>query len=104
MLPSNPPTFEENIPECVSQNLDDPSVCGGAPEDVLANHEREQRVLEMAEGLGVHAVDVRSWFCTESFCPPIVGNMLTYRDNHHFNQTYSEYLAPVLATELPDLG
>ena len=103
VLPSNPPTFKVDIPDCVSDHLDDPSICGGAPEDLLANHDRELQVLDMAEAIGVHTVDVRPWFCTEDFCPPIVGNMLTYRDKHHFNQTYSEYLAPVLAGELPDL-
>ncbi|WP_100446685.1 acyltransferase family protein [Glycomyces xiaoerkulensis] len=103
VLPSNPPKFESSVPDCVSANLDDPSVCGGAASELIVNRGREQRVLEMAESLGVHTIDTEDWFCADDFCPVIVGSMLAFRDSHHFNTTYSEYLAPVLAAELPEI-
>ncbi|GAB3222160.1 SGNH hydrolase domain-containing protein [Glycomyces halotolerans] len=103
VLPSNPPEFGEDPPECVSTHVQDPSVCGGPPDSVIRNADRERRVLEQAEELGVHTIDVADWFCADGFCPVIVGNMLAFRDSHHINATYSEFLAPVLASRLPEV-
>ncbi|MCH7231436.1 acyltransferase [Glycomyces sp. L485] len=103
VLPSNPPKFTQSVPDCVSANLADLTVCGGPTDLVVRHREREQQVLEEAERLGVHTIDVTDWFCADGFCPVVVGNMITHRDSHHFNVTYGEFLAPVLDAELPDI-
>lgn len=45
---------------------------------------------------GVPVLWTRSWFCTDSQCPVIVGNMLVYRDENHMTVTYARYIAPLL--------
>lgn len=102
-LLSNPPKFEESVPDCVSANLDDVSACGGPADELIRHRDREREALAIAEELGVRAVDTTGWFCADGTCPAVVGNMIAYRDSHHFSVTYAEFLAPVLATELPDL-
>ncbi|GAB3644762.1 acyltransferase family protein [Glycomyces tarimensis] len=103
VLPSNPPKFGESVPDCVSAKLDDLTACGGPADELIRHREREQRVLAEAERLGVHTIDVTDWFCADGHCPVIVGNMIAYRDSHHFNETYGVFLAPVLATRLPQI-
>jgi len=41
--------------------------------------------------------DVTSWLCTATTCPPIVGNLLVYRDDNHITTKYSLWLAAPIA-------
>jgi hypothetical protein len=42
-------------------------------------------------------VDTNLWVCSGDRCPPIVGNMLVYKDNGgHLSNTFSQWLAPVV--------
>jgi hypothetical protein len=45
---------------------------------------------------GVPVLRTRQWFCTESQCPVIVGNLLVYRDDNHMTVAWSRFLAPLL--------
>jgi len=45
---------------------------------------------------GEHVVWVRNWFCTDTVCPTIVGNLLVYRDDNHITGSYAIFVAPLL--------
>ena len=49
----------------------------------------------VAESTGAKFVDLTSYFCS-SFCPPIIGNTLVYRDGSHITSTYASSLSSVL--------
>ena len=100
VLPSNPPNFPEPVPDCVAAHLSDPSICGGAADALILNRDRERQVLQLATGMGVHVIDAEDWFCADGFCPAVIGNVLAFRDGHHFTSAYAEFIAPVLGTEL----
>lgn len=41
-------------------------------------------------------VDPLDWFCTRDLCPPVIGNVLVYRDRDHVTTTYARTLGPLL--------
>ena len=40
--------------------------------------------------------DMSEYFCDDDVCPPVIGNVLVYRDLHHLTTLYSETMAPAL--------
>jgi hypothetical protein len=44
-----------------------------------------------------------SEICPGTSCPPVIGNVLVYRDNHHLTAEYSSSLAPFLTKALTGL-
>ncbi|MFW8745782.1 SGNH hydrolase domain-containing protein, partial [Mesorhizobium japonicum] len=48
---------------------------------------------------GTPLIDLIGYFCSD-VCPPIIGNMLVYRDSHHMTATFSAALAGPLADRL----
>ncbi|HEY1095205.1 MAG TPA: acyltransferase family protein [Glycomyces sp.] len=49
---------------------------------------------------GVHKVDLTDYICGPTACPPVVGNLLVYRDDAHMTNTYAATLGPYLEAEL----
>jgi peptidoglycan/LPS O-acetylase OafA/YrhL len=49
---------------------------------------------------GVHKVDLTGYICGPRACPPVVGNVLVYRDDAHLTNTYAATLGPYLEAEL----
>lgn len=43
---------------------------------------------------GVGVVDLRRFICPQGRCPGVIGNVVVWRDNHHFTATFSRSLAP----------
>lgn len=49
---------------------------------------------------GGRYVRTLQWLCSDDRCPPVVGNVITYRDRHHITATYARLLARPLAHEI----
>ena len=85
------PAFD--VPSCLSEHLDDVSACWtlrGAGVD-LPGMRREERVVTTAGGSYVNTL---FWFCnTDAVCPPIIDDMLIYRDDNHLTATFAASLA-----------
>jgi hypothetical protein len=45
-------------------------------------------------------MDVNDLICEPRTCPPIIGNVVVYRDTHHLTQTYISTLAPYFVQRL----
>ena len=54
------------------------------------------QMLRDFDGAGEHVVWTHQWLCTEAGCPPVVGNILVYRDDNHMTGTYASFIAPLL--------
>jgi peptidoglycan/LPS O-acetylase OafA/YrhL len=48
----------------------------------------------------VPVIDMNSLICTDSRCPPVVGNVLVYADYHHLTLQYTLTLTPYLRSKL----
>jgi hypothetical protein len=57
--------------------------------------------MKTAAAAGAQVIDPTSWACPGTVCPVVVGNLLVYRDNSHLSTAYVDWLAPLLAAQLP---
>jgi hypothetical protein len=48
----------------------------------------------------VQFIDMTPYFCDGRKCPPVIGNVIVYRDDSHITAAYSRTLAPMLARKL----
>ncbi|QBQ60958.1 acyltransferase family protein [Saccharomonospora xinjiangensis] len=87
----------------------DPSACvqtQGLDAEQCARPRRElyDEVAPYAAMPGVPAntsfVDLSDYFCTETTCPPVIGNVLVYMDDNHVTSTYMQTLSPIMKREL----
>ncbi|MCC9146483.1 MULTISPECIES: acyltransferase family protein [unclassified Arthrobacter] len=73
------PYPETSVPDCVLQESDMSECSVPHP----AHTGDPDPLLEAAERLeGSTIVDLTPYFCGERECPPVIGNVLAYRDNH----------------------
>ena len=49
----------------------------------------------------VISVDFTNSFCNLKNCPPVIGNIVVYRDNSHITTTWAKHLEPVLDAKIP---
>ncbi|CAM3191899.1 acyltransferase family protein [Saccharomonospora xinjiangensis] len=45
-------------------------------------------------------VDLSDYFCTETTCPPVIGNVLVYMDDNHVSNTYMNTLSPFMQEKM----
>lgn len=97
------PYPKQDIPSCLAENVRKVQDCTLSPEEAYSDPERRRRSEAAAVDAGSQIIDPRSWFCSETECSVIVGNVPLYSDNSHMTATYSRTLATVLGDELPSL-
>lgn len=88
-----------NVPDCLSAHLSDAVACT-EPISTEINEvgmAAERSVVTAASGA---YVDVQPWFCTESRCAVILGNIEMWRDDNHISPEYSSFLGPAVSAEL----
>lgn len=47
-------------------------------------------------------IDIRDYICPGALCPPVIGDVLVYRQGSHITNTYALTLAPLLTRRLQD--
>ena len=86
------------VPECLEMKDFDLAACSQPTARMLKSPSPVDHVR--GDARHVHFVDLSEYFCDNSHCPPIIGNVLVYRDDSHITSTYSRSLAPMLLEEL----
>lgn len=99
ILVKDTPFIGDNIPTCLSANLSAVSKCAVTPSSGLRDDIQVVRD-DLSVKNDVPVLNTRGWFCTANICPPIVGNLLVYRDDNHMSTDYSKFLAPLLSDAL----
>ncbi len=89
------PTPQENVPNCLSDHLDDAMACAPTRSSVVnqAGIDAEAAATEAAGG---EYADLTDPFCTADRCPVIVGNTLVDFDAVHLTSEFARELAPVM--------
>ncbi|WP_269082787.1 acyltransferase family protein [Allosalinactinospora lopnorensis] len=93
------PRSQPRIPECVERHTDDLDECTNSEDEALAQEDPQELAAE-ARDTGADVLDLTDRFCADGDCPPVVGNVLVYRDSHHLTEAYSRLLAPDLEARL----
>ena len=102
VLADTPQTFTE-VYACVAEHPDELTECtydrasgieaSGAPTQEAA-----------AATAGVPFINLVDFICPSAECPPVIGNVLIYRQGSHITKTYIETLAPRLDEALAKAG
>ncbi|MEU6858138.1 acyltransferase family protein [Glycomyces sp. NPDC046736] len=94
------PSPRFDVPTCVDvHGADDPECSVDRGE-----YFEEGTFADLAVPEGVAKIDLTDYICTAVTCPPVVGNVLVYRDDAHLTNTYAATLAPYLEAELEAAG
>jgi peptidoglycan/LPS O-acetylase OafA/YrhL len=86
-----------DMPSCVAQHLDSLTACTFPVSKAYSFPSRHRALAAGAHAAGFAVVEPKSWICTASTCPAVVGNLLVYRDDTHLTDTFSGWLAPMVA-------
>ncbi|GIM95877.1 acyltransferase family protein [Paractinoplanes toevensis] len=89
------------VPECLAEpaNAGHAGKCTRSLRSALRGPEQRKVFLAYAGRPRTTVINPITWFCTD-VCPPVVGNLLVYRDSNHMTTTYSAALAPLLGAKL----
>jgi hypothetical protein len=87
------------VPECLAQQGD----CTRSLRESLRGPAQRRVFLAYASTPRATVINPIRWFCDDA-CPPVIGNILVYRDSNHMTTTYASALAPLLEAELPVLS
>lgn len=87
---------------CLSAHLSSTVDCTVSADRALDAPSRAAEVRAVAR-TGATVVDLTPYLCSSSACPPILGDVLVYRDAHHITATFSRALSGVLATQMRPL-
>jgi peptidoglycan/LPS O-acetylase OafA/YrhL len=88
-----------DVPTCLARNPGSPAKCGEpAKQAIIPDPPTVVAAREMHGKVPV--VDMNDLICGPTWCAPIVGNVLVYRDSHHVTSTYTGTLAPFLEQRL----
>ncbi|MCR8851124.1 acyltransferase [Rossellomorea sp. SC111] len=94
------PAMEGDPPQCVEERgIEDCSV----PRDQVLSDAVPWNHTDGIPG-NVTFADLSEYFCQDGSCPPVVGNVLVYRDYHHISTLYSRTLAGAVEKELRKAG
>ncbi|MGB3827681.1 MAG: acyltransferase family protein [Ornithinimicrobium sp.] len=95
-LSDNPHPGSE-VYTCVAEHRQDFSACDFPAQEASGTPALRQ-AAQQTEGAAF--IDVTQWLCIEDRCPPVIGNVLLYRQGSHLTAAYAETLAPVLRAEI----
>jgi peptidoglycan/LPS O-acetylase OafA/YrhL len=97
---TNVPMLTQPAPDCVSAHLSDVEACTPARTAAIRFPQVTAQEVRLAAQNQIHTVDSTPWFCTQTKCPVIVGNIMLYSDAQHMVPQWSEFLAPLLAAKV----
>ena len=97
------PEMGTNVPDCISAPGGTIAGCSADAATALADSPPAVAATRALHGK-VPLVDLTRFLCREGTCPPVIGNVLVYRDAHHLTRTFSVSLAPYLEEDLMAAG
>lgn len=88
------PRRTTHVPTCLSTNNAAIQQCADTRQH--ADAQPRATIAAAVRQSQAHWIPTTEWFCTDSTCPPIIGNTLVMRDNNHITPEMAELLAPLL--------
>jgi peptidoglycan/LPS O-acetylase OafA/YrhL len=92
------PRFSFSPPQCATTHGRTAPQCSPQRADMLAPEAPYSLIEDLPSN--VSFLDFSDYFCTEDFCPPVLGNVHIYVDNNHVSGTYMGTMAPIVEAEL----
>ena len=99
-----PSPGDRRIPDCLAENPDHALVCSRPAADAVTKNEIFAQAADRLKARGVRYLPMRDFFCDSRTCYPVVGGLITYRDNSHISTEYSTAMAPYIGKFLDRTG
>lgn len=99
VIGDTPKSNGENIPLCLSSHQGDISACGNSRTKAVL----DERLAVLASTAPLHHatyIDTSNWFCTDSFCPAVIGSNVVFSDDSHLTDSLVRYRAPQVAAAI----
>src|SRR5690606_16700990 len=91
----------DSVYECVAEHRDDWGGCSFTRNDGSGTPAIREAAAQMSS---VDLIDLNPWVCPSDQCPPVIGEVLVYRQGSHITDTYARSLQEHLWRELVDIG
>lgn len=92
------PLPQFHVYECVADNPTSLNTCSFGYEPGIAASGAETQLMAAERVPGVSVIDLNEWLCPQrEACPPVIGDVLLYRQGSHLTRTYVETLTPYVA-------
>lgn len=91
------PRMKEDAPSCL-ETAADPSECGVPRDEGVSPNIPWEENDDIPSN--VIFADLTDYFCDETTCPAVIGNVIVYRDDNHITAEYAKTLAPALKEPL----
>lgn len=91
-LLDNPPpasTPEGDIYRCVAAHIDDLDACAFARDDAIARSGSVALLAAAQRTEAVDVIDLTDVLCNDTYCPPVINDVLVYRQGSHITNTYA---------------
>ena len=92
------PRFPDSRPDCLATPGRSVDECTLLRDEAYAMV--DQTALAASQDPRVRVANISDGICLPDTCPPIIGNVLVYRDAHHLTATYARTLRDHLGPEL----
>lgn len=91
------PRLGFNAADCLSRQGAVFEKCSGAAAEVLS---RRDPLVDAAREVGVPIVNANDLICPDHSCPPIINDVIVWRDSHHVTATFAKESAPIIAQRI----
>lgn len=92
------PQMDINIPSCVHKRNYQENSCQQLRRDQLNDKEFMEYKTQVSNWL--YIADPIKYFCNDTICKAVKGNVMIFRDSHHLTVEYSKLLAPWMREQL----
>jgi len=89
---------------CVSEHMDKLTECTYERNRGMAGGGGLTQLAALEGSRGVNFIDLNNAICPAEQCPPVIGNVLVYRQGSHITATFARTLAPRLESALASAG
>jgi len=93
------PHMQPEVPVCVQQAMRDKQPAGEACKRERSRNLPPDPAVEAVRRMHstrIHVVDLTPFFCDASWCYPVIGGVLVYKDTTHITSAYAKTVAPYL--------
>jgi len=88
-----------DVPPCLYYYRKDIKKCF-RPRELTLDSMTDTMMLAADAMKDVATINLTQYFCSKDECPPVIGNVVVYRDQHHLTETFVNTLTPYLEKEL----
>lgn len=94
------PRIPQNVPECLVETPGEYIACGAKRIDLYSDVPPTDGIAWMLPR--TKFLDFTDYFCDETYCPAVIGNVIVYKDDNHVTRSYMNTLTPMFEREFQD--